>query len=340
MLRGFCWSRLPNIVSWPESSASWPPTSRSSSPDGPSASRASARVPPRRRSAIEASQHVADRHAALQETRRLARRHQVAPGEALVDRLQHVEQHQAGDEVGREPGQPLDLAAAHAAVDLLGRRQQAERAAQHVLADQRRRRRQARRQRDAPVVERAVDRRMAEGDQGDGAAGPRRELALAQAHQRVEAAPRQSLDAADEEERLTGEGHRLARYPRAALRAAGFLGAGLRAASLAAGASAVLLGARGRRTAPSPPAASRLFFSASMMLTTLAGCAGSGTVKVWPCLLGAQHGDDGLLVAVGEGVGLEVARHAVDDLLGDVEHLGRQLHVADLVEDLAARRTS
>ena len=169
-------------------------------------------------------QHVADRHAALQEARRLARRDEVAPGEALVDRLQHVEQHQAGDEVGAEPGQPLDLAAAHAAVDLLGRRQQAERAAQHVLADQRRRRRQARRQGDAAVVERAVDRRMAEGDQADGAAGPRRELAFAQAHQHVEPAPRQSLDAADEEECLTGEGHGLRPLPARRLARRGFLG--------------------------------------------------------------------------------------------------------------------
>ena len=179
-----------------------------------------AAAPPQRDRCL---QHVADRDAPLQEARRLARRHEVAPGEALVDRLQHVEQHQAGDEVGAEPGQPLDLGAAHAAVDLLGRRQQAERAAQHVLADQRRRSRQARRQGDAPVVERAVDRRMAEGDQGDGAAGPRRELALAQAHQRVEAAPRQSLDAADEEERLTGEGHELRPLPARRLARRGLL---------------------------------------------------------------------------------------------------------------------
>ena len=211
MLRGFCWSCQPNIVSWPRARRAGRRPRAAARPSGPSASRASARCAAAPAQRDRGPQHVADRHAALQAA---APPRAPPPGRARrsdfdnsADRLQHVEQHKTGDEVGGEAGEPLDLAAAHAAVDLLGRRQQAERAAQHVLADQRRRSRQARRQRDAPVVERAVDRRMAEGDQADGAAGPRRELALAQAHQRVEAAPRQSLDAADEKERLTGEGH-------------------------------------------------------------------------------------------------------------------------------------
>ena len=71
-------------------------------------------------------EHVAERHAALQQPRRLARRHEVAIGEALVDRLEHVEQHQAGDEVGPQPGQAFDLGPSQAALDRRRRLEQAE----------------------------------------------------------------------------------------------------------------------------------------------------------------------------------------------------------------------
>ena len=184
-----------------------------------------AAAPPQRDRRFE---HVAERHAALQEPRRLARRHEVAIGEALVDRLEHVEQHQAGDEVGPQPGEAFDLGPSQAALDRGWRLEQAERAAQHVLADQRRRRRQSGRKPHAAVVERLARGGMAEGDRRHARTRPRRELAAMGAHQPVEAPARQALQAADEEEGLPmegpmegiGERQSRLRPQRAALRAA------------------------------------------------------------------------------------------------------------------------
>ena len=133
------------------------------------------------------------------------------------------------------------------------------------------------RQGDAAVVERAATGRMAEGDQGDGAAGPRRELAVAQAHQRVEAPARQALDAADEEEGLSRAGERqrsASRYsaplcaPRASCDrlARGFLGGRALRRRLLAGRARPAHGAVAARCLEA-------LFSASMMLTTLAGSA-------------------------------------------------------------------
>src|SRR4029453_7857248 len=122
---------------------------------------------------------------------------------------------------------------------------------------------------------------MAERDHCHAITGPRRQLGAAHAQKRLEAPARQALQAADEEEGFIGERQACLPIQRAALRTFG-----LRAGSAAAGASAVfLLGARGRRPAECEPAASRLFFSASMMLTTLAGAACSGTTKTWPACL-------------------------------------------------------
>ena len=89
-------------------------------------SRASARWPPRRLSAIAASSTSPNATPRFRSRARLARRHEVAIGEALVDRLEHVEQHEAGEQVWRETGEPFDLGASQAAVDVRRRLEQAE----------------------------------------------------------------------------------------------------------------------------------------------------------------------------------------------------------------------
>src|SRR5215831_20326991 len=50
-------------------------------------------------------------------------------------------------------------------------------------------------------------------------------------------------------------------------------------------------------------------------------------------LLGADELDHRVLVAILELLWFELARHAIDDLLGETHHLIRQHHVRDLFED-------
>src|SRR5262249_45654603 len=130
-------------------------------------------------------------------------------------------------------------------------------------------------------------RRMAEGNGAHTRARPRRELRPAGAHELVEPSARQARQAADEKENLSAKRHRVCGRQRAALRDAAWRVAVLRAAGLAAASApsvGFLLAARGRRRLPAS-AACRLFFSASMMSTTLLGSGTSGTAKVWPACL-------------------------------------------------------
>ena len=245
------------MVSWPESSASWPATSRTSSPDGPSASRVSARWLPRRRSAIDASRmspSATPRSAAARlrapprgRDRRSARR--PAPARRTAQ--------------GRRGGWASARPAARsrcgdAAVDRLGRRRAGRAAAQLVLADQRRRRRQARpAARTRPS--RARDRRaewpkatMVTVRPGSVASLPPRRRTSVSSRR-----ARHAMQAADEEERLPGEGHgcdataAIVHAARPLCAPARRLGAcGLRSASprpRGASPRPVLLGARGRR---------------------------------------------------------------------------------------------
>ena len=97
---------------------------------------------------------------------------------------------------------------------------------------------------------------------------------------------------------------------------------GLRLGGLPASCSAR---AAGGRSALPPPSASRLRFSASMMLTTLLGAGVSCTAKASPACLALQHAHHRLLIAVGELVRLEMPGLALDDDLGDAQHVLGQL---------------
>jgi hypothetical protein len=49
-------------------------------------------------------------------------------------------------------------------------------------------------------------------------------------------------------------------------------------------------------------------------------------------LLGADELDHGILIPILELVRLKLACHAIDDLQGQTDHLGRQLHIGDVLE--------
>ena len=175
-------------------------------------------------------------------------------------------------------------------------------AAQHVLADQRRRRRQAGRKLHAAVVERLACGRMAEGDRRHARARPRRELAAMGAHQPVEAPARQALQAADQEEGLSGERQSRLRPQRAALRACGLAGRGL---ARRFGHLGRLLARRAR-----PAVGARLQAALQRLhdVDDVAGLGRLGHGEALAGLLGLQHGGDGFLVAVGEACRARSAR--------------------------------
>ena len=142
------------MVSWPLNSASWPSISRKSWPFGVSTSLASASVVPRRPSAERRIEDARDVDAAGEKLAGLPRRDEVAIGEEVVDRLQHVEERQAGDEPRIEPGNALDLARRKRPADIGRRAGEAEPALQRQLADQRRIVGKRRRQPDTAVGQR------------------------------------------------------------------------------------------------------------------------------------------------------------------------------------------
>ena len=83
-------------------------------------------------------QDVAQRDALRQQSPGFARGHQVAVGVALVHRLQHVEQGEAGEEGRGQAGDALEIGRAEIAFDRFRRPRQPQPAAQLHFADQRR----------------------------------------------------------------------------------------------------------------------------------------------------------------------------------------------------------